>query len=101
VPAAAPAARSVFGEVLALREVAGAGGRPIGLSLAHAELVARALRGALLHFASDPPPAVLSGHEPDGRRLVRPHVAFLALRAGGLREERTSRFTPRFEAEQS
>jgi CRISPR-associated protein Csb2 len=41
--------------------------------------VARALRGALLRFADDPPPAALSGHEPDGRRLERPHTAFLAL----------------------
>lgn len=39
----------------------------------------RALRGALLCHAVDPPPAALSGHTPDGRRLDRPHTAFLAL----------------------
>jgi CRISPR-associated protein Csb2 len=51
----------------------------LGLSITHVETVARALRGALLRHATDPPPAVLSGHEPDGRRLERPHAAFLAL----------------------
>ncbi len=74
---------SVFGEVLALRQLAEGGGEPLSLSLAHAERVTRALRGALLHFATDPPPAVLSGHEPDGRRLERPHAAFVALPAAG------------------
>jgi CRISPR-associated protein Csb2 len=37
------------------------------------------LRGALLHHADVPPPAVLTGHAPDGGRLEQPHVAFLAL----------------------
>jgi CRISPR-associated protein Csb2 len=65
--------------VIALRERASEAGRMLGLSLGRAEEIARALRGALLHHAADPPPAVLSGHEPDGRLLERPHVAFLAL----------------------
>lgn len=71
--------RSVFDEILLLREVPGEGGRVLRLPLARAEEVARALRGALLRHALDPPPEALSGHEPDGRRLERPHVAFLAL----------------------
>jgi CRISPR-associated protein Csb2 len=76
--APAAARRSAFGEPLAWRALADDRGvrRP---SLADAESAARALRGALLRFADDPPPAVLSGHEPDGRRLERPHTAFLAL----------------------
>lgn len=71
--------RSVFGEWLAMREVVPRGGRGLGLDLAAAEEVTRALRGALLHHADDPPPAVLSGHGPDGRPSERPHAAFLAL----------------------
>ncbi len=83
-----PSHHSVFGEVLALREV-GERRRP-GLPISNAESVARAFRGALLHFAIDPPPAVLSGHEPDGRPLERPHVAFLALPVpGGARAPAT------------
>jgi CRISPR-associated protein Csb2 len=54
-------------------------GRPLRVPLARAEDVARAVRGALLCHAVDPPPAILSGHTPDGRRLERPHAAFLAL----------------------
>lgn len=73
------AARSVFGEWLVLREAPGSGGRRLGLPLSRAEDVTRALRGALLRHAVDPPPAVLSGHRSDGPRLERPHVAFLAL----------------------
>jgi len=75
----APRARSIFDEWLVLREVSAEGERPLGLPLSHAEDVARALRGALLCHAVDPPPAALSGHSPDGRRLERPHAAFLAL----------------------
>jgi len=77
--ATASGGQSVFGNLLALREVADETGRRLGLSLAHAEEVARALRGSLLRFATDPAPAVLSGHEPEGRRLERPHAAFLPL----------------------
>lgn len=70
---------SAFGEVLVLRGVPDEGGGTLRLPLARTEEVARALRGALLRHALDPPPEVLSGHEPNGRRLERPHLAFLAL----------------------
>jgi len=70
----ATAARSAFGELIVLREVAGDAGQH-----SRAEDVTRALSSALLRHAVDPPPAVLSGHTPDGRRLERPHAAFLAL----------------------
>jgi CRISPR-associated protein Csb2 len=70
---------SVFGEWLVMREAVPPGGRGLGLDLSTAEDVTRALRGAILHHADDPPPAVLSGHEPDGRRSERSHAAFLAL----------------------
>lgn len=85
LPQSVPAsARSVFGECLVLREIAPTGGeRRPGLPLTCAEEIARALRGALLRHAADPPPAVLSGHTPDGRRLERPHAAFLALPGSG------------------
>jgi CRISPR-associated protein Csb2 len=72
-------ARSVFGEWLVLRDVPTEGGRRSGLPITSAEEIARALRGALLRHAVDPPPAALSGHAPDGCRLDQPHVAFLAL----------------------
>ena len=71
-------ARSVFGEWLVLREVAVNGPR-LGLQVTKTEDVTRALRGALLHHADDPPPDVLSGHTPDRRALEEPHVAFLCL----------------------
>lgn len=83
-PAKGPA-RSVFGEWLVLREVAPEGGRRLGLKLTRTEDVTRALRGALLHHADDPPPAVLSGHTPDGKPLEHPHVAFLPLADLGSR----------------
>jgi CRISPR-associated protein Csb2 len=69
----------VFGEWLTLGASAHPHGHPLGLTLAHTEEVARALRGALLRHAIDPPPAALSGHEPNGARLERPHAAFVAL----------------------
>lgn len=69
---------SLFGEWWVLR-VAAIEGQRRALSLACAEDVTRALRGALLRHAVDPPPAVLSGHTPDGRPLERPHTAFLVL----------------------
>ncbi len=73
------AAESAFGELLILDVVPAESDPDTRLSLAHAEDVTRALRGALLHHAIDPPPAVLSGHSSDGNRLERPHAAFLAL----------------------
>jgi len=71
--------RSVFGELLVLRCVEAEGGRGSGLPLTCAEAIARAVRGALLRHAVDPPPAALSGHTPEGRPLDRPHTAFLVL----------------------
>jgi CRISPR-associated protein Csb2 len=62
--------RPVFGEWLVLREVAPAGGRRLDLQLMQTEDVTRAVRGALLHHADDPPPATLSGHSPDGARSI-------------------------------
>ena len=38
-----------------------------------------ALRGAIFHHAADPLPEGLSGHLPDGRPSLNPHVAFVAL----------------------
>ena len=72
-------ARSVFGELLLLRRTAFHGTTGRIPSIAIAEELGRALRGALLRHADDPPPAVLSGHHPDGRPLDRPHAAFLTL----------------------
>lgn len=70
---------SVFGELFVIRETLVRGERPLALDITHAEQITRAMRGALLHHADDPPPALLSGHMADGRPLDRPHVAFLAL----------------------
>jgi CRISPR-associated protein Csb2 len=41
--------------------------------------VAEAVRGALLKYASDPPPEALSGHQADGRASTYPHVAVAPL----------------------
>lgn len=41
--------------------------------------LARALRGALLKHAADPPPPLLSGHAPDGTPLDAPHLAIVSL----------------------
>jgi len=49
------------------------------LPITRAVDVAAAMRGALLSWADDPPPEVLTGHRPDGSPLSRPHVAFAAL----------------------
>lgn len=72
-------ARSAFGELLLLRRTAFRSATGRIPSIAIAEEVGRALRGALLRHADDPPPAVLSGHHPDGRPLDRAHAAFLTL----------------------
>jgi CRISPR-associated protein Csb2 len=68
-----------------MREAAPPGGRPLALPMARAEDVTRAVRGAFLHHAEDPPPPALSGHHPDGRPLDRSHAAFLALPDAGAR----------------
>jgi len=77
-PSTLSQAASLFGEWLVLRAAPIESDHYLGVPLARAEDVTRALRGALLHHAVDPPPA-LSGHAPDGRRLERAHAAFLAL----------------------
>jgi CRISPR-associated protein Csb2 len=74
-----PPAHSVFGEWIVLREIPGDGGRRLRLHVTRTEDVTRALRGALLHHADDPPPPALTGHAPGGRPLDAPHVAFLTL----------------------
>lgn len=71
--------RSLFDEILFLREIRRPGGGVLAPDLALTEVVTRAMRGALLHHANDPPPSALSGHRPDGDRLRETHVAFLTL----------------------
>jgi len=84
-------ARSVFGEYIALSCFPSDEGECGVPRLTSAEEIARALRGALLRHAIDPPPAALSGHTRDGRRLERPHAAFLALPEPGVRRGGGSR----------
>ena len=43
------------------------------------EGVAHAVRGALMSHASDPPPALISGHTPDGAPLPGDHLAIVPL----------------------
>lgn len=59
-------------------EPAGGGKRNL-LRLSMAEPVARALKGALLHHAADPPPPLLSGHVERDAPMQSPHAAFLPL----------------------
>jgi CRISPR-associated protein Csb2 len=47
--------------------------------------VARAMRGALLKHAADPPPELMSGHKEDGERSDTPHLAILPLPFVGSR----------------
>lgn len=53
--------------------------RPPRLRLTRGIDVARALRGALLKYASGAPPPALSGHDAQGSPLDRPHLAYLPL----------------------
>ncbi|HYD49847.1 MAG TPA: type I-U CRISPR-associated protein Csb2 [Terriglobales bacterium] len=71
-----PSSPSPFGDAILLRQT---NTLSTELPLRQIEEVTRALRGALLHHASDPAPAILSGHFPDGRPLDRTHVAFVGL----------------------
>jgi CRISPR-associated protein Csb2 len=73
-PPRAAQPRSVLGEIVALRRVAGP-----RLPLAAAEQVATRLRAAVLDLVPDPVPDVISGHGPEGSPLEQPHVAFVAL----------------------
>jgi CRISPR-associated protein Csb2 len=78
-PAPPASTRSIFGECLVFRvEADGHQPRP---PLSLTETVTRSMRAAVMRFSDDPPPAVLSGHAPDGRMLETPHAAFLALPA--------------------
>jgi len=91
-PTNAAPARSAFGEIHFLRETPPPGGSALAPDLALAEVVTRAMRGALLHHAIDPAPAALSGHGPDGGRLRRTHVAFLSLPRSDVRSPRIETF---------
>ena len=75
----AAAARSIFGEWIVLREVAGENGRRLGLKLSKTEDITRAVRGALLSHAGENIPDTLSGHGEGGRPLERPHIAYVPL----------------------
>ena len=46
--------------------------------------VAAAMRGAVFRYAEDPLPEELSGHLPDGKPTIVPHVAFLPLPYAGF-----------------
>lgn len=41
--------------------------------------IAKALRRALMRFAEQPPPELITGHEPDGEPSSRPHLAIVSL----------------------
>lgn len=71
--------RSIFGELILLHRTASPEVPREAPTLTDVEELTRALRGALLRHAEDPPPSVLSGHEPDGSPLSGAHAAFLAL----------------------
>lgn len=78
--------RSIFGtDWLVFREVPDSWGRRVGLRLTRAADIARALRATLMSHADQPPPAIISGHTPDGRPLSAPHLAFLSLADVGTR----------------
>lgn len=66
---------SVFGDDwLVFRQI---GGRKLSLTLGTD--VARAMRGALMSHAKNPPPELLSGHKPTGEPLDIPHLAIVPL----------------------
>ncbi len=71
--------RPIFGEWLGLRVSAVGVGSTRDLPLPQAEDFSRALRGALLHHASDPPPHGLHGHAASGAPTERPHIACVSL----------------------
>lgn len=82
---AAVPAHPIFGELLILAVTPAPDSHAPVPSIACTEDVTRAARGALLRHATDPPPALLSGHAADGSRLERPHTGFLALPDLGAR----------------
>lgn len=77
---------SIFGrDWLVFREMPDLWGRRLGLRLTRAVDVASALRATLMCYADQPPPAIISGHAPDGRPLATPHLGFLSLADVGTR----------------
>lgn len=86
LPAKPQVRRSLFGtDWLVFREVPDSWGRRVSLRLTRAADVARALRATLMSYADQPPPAIISGHMPDGRPVTTPHLAFLSLADVGTR----------------
>jgi CRISPR-associated protein Csb2 len=74
---AASVVESVFGTPNDWFVFEDAGGfRPDLTAIAH---VSRQLRHALMSVSRHPVPEVMSGHEPDGRPSMRPHVAIVPL----------------------
>jgi CRISPR-associated protein Csb2 len=77
---------SVFGDdwiVLAIRDVDGGGTR---LPSSRAVEIARAVRGALQkHWPQQPPPEIVSGHQPAGSPSEHPHLAIVPLPFVGMR----------------
>lgn len=73
---AGPIPQSLFGseDWLILRRVGG-----MRLPLARTVDLVRALRGALMRYAQQPPATVLSGHESDGSPARGPHLAIVPL----------------------
>jgi CRISPR-associated protein Csb2 len=70
-----PIARPVFGsDWIVLRQIGGP-----RLSSTLSVEVTRAVRGALVSYADDPPAEVISGHKPSGEPSEAPHVASVAL----------------------
>lgn len=70
----APSSSVLHGDWIVLRRVSGP-----RLPSTRAEDVAEAVRGALMEHAVQPPDPYLSGHEPGGGRIQRPHLAILPL----------------------
>ena len=82
VPEATP--RTVFEDEWLVFELVRPAPR-LGVPIQRATDIAHALRGAVLRYASDPPPEALSGHSPDGSPSERPHLAYLPLPHVGSR----------------
>ncbi len=76
-PTASP--RSVFGSKWIVFRVVPANHGRTELRLTRAPDIARALRRTLMRYADDPPPALITGHTPDGKPLERSHAAWVPL----------------------
>ncbi len=66
--------RSLFGDLVVLARIAGP-----RLPITSAAGLARQLRRALMPFADQPVPEVISGHRPDGDAAEAPHLAVVPL----------------------